>query len=145
MSWEKLKSYKKCIQIRKDENKKMIKYAIRLHQNNLDAHLIFHATPTEPEFDAYELYEHQWYITKYKHTVGFPIKGQSFEMYVITTEIIKEKEYDGLYLYCKRIDKKTNKENNTEFIRLYSDFNKIIAFGTVFDDISKYDENGGIV
>ncbi len=123
----------------------MKKHIIKLHKNNHDAHLIFHATPTYPKNDPYNIYEHQWYITEDENVVGFPIEGESFEMYATTTELIKENEYDGLYLYCKRIDIMTNEENNTEFIRLYSDFNKIIDSGTVFDDISAYDQNGNLV
>ena len=124
---------------------KMKKHVIRLYKNNHDAHLIFHATPTMPELNPYDLFEHQWYITKDKNTAGFPIEGERFEMYATMTELIKEKEYDGLYLYCKRIDKKTSVEKNTEFIRLYSDVNKILDSGTVFDDISAYDKNGNIL
>ncbi|GAF66438.1 putative glycosyltransferase [Bacillus sp. TS-2] len=120
----------------------MKKHLIRLHKNNHDGHLIFHATPTYPKINPYNLFEHHWYITEAKDTVGFPIEGECFEMYVTTTQLIKEKNYDGLYLYCKRIDKKTNAVNNTEFVKLYSDVNKILNCGTVFDDISVYDENG---
>ncbi|MBG9730790.1 hypothetical protein ABD87_14940 [Lysinibacillus sphaericus] len=126
----------------------MKKFAIRRNNINHDAHLIFHATPKMPndphDFDAYDLYEHQWYLTKDINVVGFPIIGECYEMYTTSTNLIKEKDYDGLYLYCKRIDKKSNKVNNTEFIRLYSDVNKIITSGTVFDDLSNYDEDGNI-
>lgn len=121
----------------------MIKYAIKLHDNNHDAHLIFHATPTWPPIDPF--YKHQWYLTEDENSMGFPIQEESYEMYTTTTEQIKEKGYDGWYLYCKRTDIKTFQENNTEFIRLYSDIYKIINSGTVFDDISAYDENGNIL
>lgn len=122
----------------------MKKLVIRLNENNHNAHLIFHASKTTPKVSPYDLFEHQWYITENENKVGLPIDGENFEMYTTTTELIKEKDYDGLYLYCKRIDKKTNIENNTEYIRLYSDINKILESGTVFDDISTYDENGNI-
>lgn len=123
----------------------MKKHAVRLHNNNHEAHLIFHATPTYPPIDPYSLYSHQWYITEDKNVVGSTIEEENYEMFATTTELIKENGYEGLYLYCKRTDIKTNKENHTEFIRLYSDVNKIIDSGTVFDDISQYDENGAIL
>lgn len=121
----------------------MKKTAIRLHNNKQEAHLIFHATPIFPK-NAYEFYDHQWYMTESENTIGVPIKEQCHEMFIITTELIKEKNYNGLYLYCKRTDLKTGKESNTEFIRLYSEVNKIIDSGTIFDDISEYNEHGMI-
>ena len=123
----------------------MKKHVVRLHKNNHDAHLIFHATPATRKINPYDLFEHQWYITEDENTAGFPIEEENFEIYATTTELIKEKDYDSLYLYCKHIDKKTNLENNTEFIRLYSDVNKILDSETIFDDISAYDENGDFI
>ncbi len=49
-----------------------------------------------------------------------------------------------MYLYCKFTYLEANKENTTEFIKLSSDINKIIESGTVFDEISAFDENGQI-
>ncbi|SEG78851.1 hypothetical protein [Bacillus sp. ok061] len=121
----------------------MKKTAIRLYNNKNGAHLIFHATPIYPK-NAYEFYDHQWYITQNETVIGTPITGECYEMFIITTEIIKEKGYDGLYLYCKRTDIKTGKESNTEFIRLDSNLDKIIDSGTIFDAIKQYDEHGSI-
>lgn len=116
----------------------MIKYAIRLHQNNHDAHLIFHATPD------FTHYTWQWYLTDDKNEVGNPIFQQCYESYTITTDLIKEKGYDGLYLYCKYTNLNTMEESKTELVKLFSDVNKIIESGTVFDYLSAYDENGMI-
>ncbi|WP_437834553.1 hypothetical protein ACQRXC_29145 (plasmid) [Niallia taxi] len=120
----------------------MIKTAIRYYDNNRDAHLIFHATPSYPPIDPYSLYKHQWYLTEDKKVVGTPLEEEEYEMYLTNTEQIGKNGFDGLYLYCKRIDIKTNEENNTEFIKLSSDFNTIIESGTIFDDISSFDKNG---
>lgn len=125
--------------IDKDEHKKMKKYAIRLHQNNYDAHLIFHATPDLSH------YIWQWYLTDDKNEVGKPIEEERYEIYTTTTDLIKEKGYDGLYLYCKYTDINTKRESKTEYIKLYSDVNKIIDSGTVFNDVSVYDKNGSIL
>ncbi|AQS42466.1 hypothetical protein LSG23_20685 (plasmid) [Bacillus velezensis] len=122
----------------------MKKYAIRLHQNKCHAHLIFHATPTFPENDPYNLYEHQWYLADNKNTLGNPIEDEQFESYSITTNLIEEEGYDGLYLYCKYTDINTKQEFKSEYIRLYSNFNKIVDSGAVFDKISIYDETGYI-
>lgn len=122
----------------------MKKYAIRLYQNNCDAHLIFHATSTLPNIDPYELYEYQWYLAKNKNALGKPIEEEQFESYTTTTNLIKEKGYNGLYLYCKYIDINTKQEFKSEYIELHSDINKIIDSGSVFDNISEYDRNGSI-
>lgn len=114
----------------------MIKYAIRLHENHNDAHLIFHATPSSIN------HMWQWYLTDDKNEIGKPIEEEIYESYSTATDLIKEKGYDGLYLYCKCTDINTKQEFKTEYIRLYSDVNKIIDSGTVFDDISVYDKNG---
>ncbi|MED4287187.1 hypothetical protein P4678_29125 [Priestia megaterium] len=115
----------------------MIKYAIRLHNNNRDASLIFHAAPDS-------VGHFQWYITEDKNLVGRPIEDELYESYITHTKRIKEEGYEGLYLYCKFTYIDTNKENKTEFIKLFSDVNKIIDSGTVFDEISTFDENGQI-
>ncbi|CAI6330988.1 hypothetical protein [Bacillus subtilis] len=122
----------------------MKKIAIRLH-NNTDAHLIFHATPVQKKINPYDLYEHQWYLTEDKSEIGIPIDGENYEMYSTTTELIKEKNFDGLYLYCKRTDKNTNEESNTEFIRLFSNIIDVLNSGTVFDDVSYFGEDGFII
>ncbi|MFE4047005.1 hypothetical protein [Priestia sp. YIM B13490] len=119
----------------------MIKYAIRFHNNNHDAHLIFHAAPSS---EGHPLCKYQWYLTEDKNLVGKPIEDEQYESYIIRTERVKQEGHEGLYLYCKFTYIDTNKENKTEFIKLFSDVNKIIDSGTVFDEISKYDENGEI-
>ncbi|MEH7291217.1 hypothetical protein COK90_20835 [Priestia megaterium] len=120
----------------------MIKYAIRLHNNNRDASLIFHAAP---DSEGHPLSKFQWYLTEDKNLVGQPIEYALYESYITHTKRIKEEGYEGLYLYCKFTYIETNKENKTEFIKLFSDVNKIIDSGIVFDEISKYDENGQII
>ncbi|MBU8756727.1 hypothetical protein KM927_24940 [Priestia megaterium] len=115
----------------------MIKYAIRLQKNKRDAVLIFHAAPDSKR-------HFQWYITEHKNVVGQPIEDELYESYIINTQRIKEEGYEGLYLYCKFTYLEANKENTTEFIKLSSDINKIIESGTVFDEISAFDENGQI-
>ncbi|PFW93884.1 hypothetical protein [Bacillus pseudomycoides] len=118
----------------------MKKFAInRLHQNEHEAILIFHATPSLSN------YIWQWYLTDNKYKEGNPIEGQHYESWTTATDIIKEKGYDGLYLYCKYTDINTKVESKSEYIKLYSDFNKIIESGTIFDRISKFDENGAII
>ncbi|MEW2059146.1 hypothetical protein ACF09G_37720 [Streptomyces albogriseolus] len=123
----------------------MLKYAIRYHNNNCDAHLIFHATPSYPPIDPYSLYKHQWFLTEDKIHIGRPLEEEMYEMLATNTKEIKEAKLDGLYLYCQRTDIKTNEVNNTEFIRLFSDVNQIIESGTVFDEISAFDENGDFI
>lgn len=118
---------------------KMIKYAIKLNESEKDAHFIFHATPNSTD------YVWQWYITDDKSTSGKAIQGQRNESFTITTELIKERGYDGLYLYCEYTDRKTDEKFKTEFIRLYDDINKIVESGTKFTGISTYNENGNIV
>jgi len=115
----------------------VIKYAIQLHKNNRDAVLIFHAAPDSEGY-------FQWYITEHKNVVGQPIEDELYESYIINTQRIKEEGYEGLYLYCKFTYLEANKENTTEYIKLSSDVNKIIESGTVFDEISAFDENGQI-
>ncbi|MEC0400806.1 hypothetical protein ACO0DA_12160 [Bacillus subtilis] len=117
----------------------MKKYVIRLHNNSKDAHLIFHATPDLSHFS------YQWYLTEYKSVSGIPIEGSQYESYVTTTDIVKEKGYDGLYLYCECIDLNTKREFKTELIKLYSDVNKILDSDTVFDEVSYYDQSGHII
>lgn len=120
----------------------MIKYAIRSHINNCEASLVFHAAP---DSEGHPLSKFQWYITEDKNLVGQPIEDELYESYIIHTKQIKEEGYEGLYLYCKFTYIESNKENKTEFIQLFSDVNKIIDSGTVFDDISKFDEKGNII
>ncbi|CAI8920536.1 hypothetical protein [Priestia megaterium] len=120
----------------------MIKYAIRLHNNDRDAFLILHAAPSS---EGHPLCKFQWYITKDKNLAGQPIEDEQYESYTIKTQRIKEEGYEGLYLYCKFTYIDTNQENKTEFIQLFSDVNKIIDSGTIFDDISKFDEKGNII
>ncbi|RDY83190.1 hypothetical protein [Bacillus amyloliquefaciens] len=122
----------------------MEKYAIRLCDNSYEAHLIFHATPTFSKFNPYELYEYQWYLTEDENQEGTPIEKEQYESYITTTELTKQKGYDGLYLYCKYRDINTNQVFKTEYIRLYSNVNKIIESGTIFDKISVYDSTGHI-
>ncbi|MEH7291506.1 hypothetical protein COK90_20640 [Priestia megaterium] len=119
----------------------MIKYAIRLHNNNRDASLIFHAAP---DSEGHPLSKFQWYLTEDKNLVGQPIENALYESYITHTKRIKEEGYEGLYLYCKFTYLEANKENTTEFIKLSSDITKIIDSGTVFDEISMFDENGQI-
>lgn len=118
---------------------KMKKYAIKLYQSEVAADLIFHATPSLTN------YEWQWYVTDDKNNMGRAIEGQRYESFITTTDLIKERGYEGLYLYCEYKDKSTKKECKTKLIRLYSDINNIINSGTIFDDISAYDEEGMIV
>ncbi|MEB9857291.1 hypothetical protein P4K23_28695 [Bacillus cereus] len=117
---------------------KMKKYAIKLHNNENDAHFIFHATPSLTN------YTWQWYLTNDKGNVGETIEGQRYESFTITTDLIRERGYEGLYLYCEYTNNKTKQKSKTEFIQLHADINKIIDSGTVFDNLSTYDENGMI-
>lgn len=117
----------------------MIKYAIRLFENKVAAHLIFHATPDETR------YSWQWYVTEDKNGEGDKIEGSNHESYITTTDFIKEDGFEELYLYCRFIDIHTKQEYTSEYVRLYSNLNKIIEEGTTFDDISQYNEKGDIV
>ncbi|RBP59322.1 hypothetical protein DES36_11947 [Alkalibaculum bacchi] len=117
----------------------MIKFAIKLYNNDKDAHFIFHATP-----DLIH-YTWQWYLTDDKENIGEPLEGQQYESFVTTTDLIKERGYEGLYLYCEYMDNNTKRKSKTEFIRLHADINKVIDSGIVFDDISTYDKNGMIL
>ncbi|MEH7609538.1 hypothetical protein V7313_26320, partial [Priestia megaterium] len=68
----------------------MIKYAIRLHKNNRDAVLIFHAAPDSEE---HPLSKFQWYMTEHKNVVGQPLEDELYESYIINTQRIKEEGY----------------------------------------------------
>jgi len=117
----------------------MIKYAIRLYNNEKDAHLIFHSTPDQTH------YIWQWYITDDKDSIGKVIEGEDMQSFITTTDLIKENNYDGLFLYCSYRNRNTQEQFKTELIPLYADVNKIIESGTVFDDISTYDKTGEII
>lgn len=122
----------------------MLKTAIRFFNNKIDAQFIFNATPDISKLDSYHLYDHQWFLTDDMEQVGYPIEDENFEMYATSTTLIKKKGYEGLYLYCYRIDKKTRKVTVTEHVRLYSDINKMIESGTVFNCIETFDEYGRV-
>ena len=91
----------------------MIKYAIKLHENHKQGHLIFHAVPVEhtnkyipPSYDDYSW---QWYLSTRKDVVGTPIVEHIYESYITTTEQIAEERYEGLYLYAEYLNKHTKK------------------------------------
>ena len=117
----------------------MIKYAIRLYKNESHAHFIFHSTPSQTG------YIWQWYITKDTNEEGRPLVTQKYQSFGTTTDLIQKKGLEGLYLYCKYIDRETKQEFQTEYIRLYSDIDRMIEEGVVFDDVSHYNEHGMII
>lgn len=127
----------------------MIKYAIRLHENHKQGHLIFHAVPAEhtnkytpPSYDDYSW---QWYLTSKKDVVGTPIDGHIYESYITTTELIKDEKYDGMYLYAEYLNKHTKEIKQTELIRLSNDMDEMINLNRPFDKLSIYDEKGNTV
>ncbi|MCM3227543.1 hypothetical protein [Terribacillus saccharophilus] len=116
----------------------MQKYGIRLFNSDTDAHLIFHATPFSTE------YTWQWYITDDKSKKGEAIKEAIYESFTTTTEIIDKFKENGKYLYCVYIDNETQEEFTSEFIQLFTDFNKIIENNSAFYDVASYDSKGWI-
>jgi predicted DNA-binding protein len=114
----------------------MIKYAINSKEKN-DI-LIFHALPNE-------ITKFQWYISEKINERGNAIEGQTCESYVISTEIIKEKNYYGKYLYCEYLNNKLNVYEKTEYIPLEVSLDSMINKGVIFDDISEFDEKGYII
>ena len=61
--------------------------------------------------------------------MGNPIEEERFESYT-TTDLIKEKGYGGMYLYCKYTDINTKREYKTEhsafmFVSILTAGNKI--------------------
>ena len=117
----------------------MLKHAIRLYSEKRDAHLIFIATPNELHRD------YEWYVTKEIGTRGEKINEQHYPSYPTSTDIIRKRGYEGHYLYCNYLNIHTNKVCCTKPIHLCGDIDKMIAEGTMFDDISQYDEQGAIV
>src|SRR5699024_326337 len=127
----------------------MIKYAIKLHENRKQGHLIFHAVPAEHTNEyippSYDDYSWQWYLTNERDVVGTPIDGHIYESYITTTEQIAEERYEGLYLYAEYLNKHTKKIKRTEFIRLSSDIDEMINLNNPFEKVSIYDEKGNTV
>lgn len=117
----------------------MIKYAIRFYKDTSHAQFIFHATPNQTA------YIWRWCITSDIQEEGRPLTKQTYQSFGITTDLIQKKGLEGLYLYCEYIDRQTKQEFQTEYIRLHSNIDKMIAEGVVFDEISNYNENGMIV
>jgi|SRR5690625_263993 len=124
----------------------MIKYAIKLHENHKQAHIVFHAVPEEhinknipPSYDDYSW---QWYLTNEKEVVGTPIDGHIYVSYITTTEEIKDEEYEGMYLYAEYRKKHTKEIKQTEFISLSSDIDEMINLNSPFDKLSIYDKQG---
>ncbi|MBU3173354.1 hypothetical protein [Clostridium estertheticum] len=113
----------------------MLKYAIK-HKNN-DV-LIFHALPNV-------MTKFQWYISENVFEQGVPIDGQIYESYSLSAEIIKENTYVGKYLYCEYLATESNQYQKTEYIQLGLSIDSMINNGTIFDDISKFSEQGDIV
>lgn len=114
----------------------MEKYGIKSKDNN-DI-LIFHALPNE-------ITKFQWYISENIYDKGKPIDGQIYELYTLSTEVIKRKNFVGKYLYCEYLIPGLNQYQKTEYIRLDLSIDSMVNDGVVFDDISKFDEQGNIV
>ena len=127
----------------------MIKYAIKLHENRKQGHLIFHAVPAEHTNEyippSYDDYSWQWYLTNEKDVVGTSIDGHIYESYITTTEQIEEEKLDGMYLYAEYLNKHTKEIKRTEFIRLSSDIDEMINSNSPFDKVSIYDKKGNAV
>lgn len=114
----------------------MKKYGIKSKDNN-DI-LIFHALPNETA-------KFQWYISENINEKGRPINGQIYESYTLSTEVIKRKNFVGKYLYCEYLVQGLNQYEKTEYIKLDLNIDSMVNSGVIFDDISKFDEQGNIV
>lgn len=114
----------------------MEKYGIKSKDNN-DI-LIFHALPNETT-------KFQWYISENIHEKGQPINQQTYESYILSIEVIKRKKFIGKYLYCEYLIAWLNQYQKTEYIKLGLSIDSMVDDGVVFDDISKFDEQGNIV
>ncbi|WP_080871734.1 hypothetical protein [Oceanobacillus timonensis] len=127
----------------------MIKYAIKLHENHKQGHLIFHAVPEEHTNEhippSYDDYSWQWYLTNEKGVLGRPIDEHVYESYITSTEQIEYEKYDGMYLYAEYLNKHTQERKRTEFVRLSSDMDEMINLNVPFDKLSIYDEKGAII
>ncbi|MCK1999807.1 hypothetical protein MZM54_00235 [[Brevibacterium] frigoritolerans] len=119
--------------------KKIVKYVVKINGSN--SIFIFHALP----FKQQEITTFQWYIAKNINEQGEPIKKQEFESYTISGEQIMTNGYNGKYLYCGYINKKTGEYAKTEYIKLHSNVNEMILEGVIFDDISETDIQGNII
>ncbi|WP_283690475.1 hypothetical protein [Clostridium perfringens] len=113
----------------------MEKYGIKSKDNN-DI-LIFHALPNETT-------KFQWYISENINEKGKPIDEQIYESYTLSTEVIKRKNFVGKYLYCEYLTPGLNQYEKTEYIKLGLTIDSMINEGVIFDDISKFDEQGNI-
>lgn len=114
----------------------MKKYGIKSKDNN-DI-LIFHALPNE-------VTKFQWYISENIHENGKPINEQIYESYTLSTEVIKRKNFVGKYLYCEYLIQGLNQYEKTEYIKLDLNIDSMVDSGVIFDDISKFDEDGNII
>src|SRR5699024_7591980 len=94
----------------------MIKYAIKLHENHKQGHLIFHAVPAEHTNEyippSYDDYSWQWYLSNEKNVVGTPIDGHIYESYITTTEQIEYKKIKSINKKNKEVIKL--KENHKQ-------------------------------
>lgn len=127
----------------------MIKYAIKLHENHEQGHLIFHAIPVKHTNEyippSYDDYSWRWYLTTEKDILGNPIDGHIYESYITTTEQIEKEKLDGVYLYAEYLNKHTKEIKRTEFIRLSSDMEEMINLNSPFDKLLIYDKKGNAV
>lgn len=127
----------------------MIKYAIKLHENHKQAHLVFHAVPEEHTNEyippSYDDYSWQWYLTNEKDVAGTPISEHIYESYITTTEQIKNDNLVGMYLYAEYQIKHTKEIKRTEFICLSSDIDEMINLNSPFDKVSIYDKKDNTV
>ncbi|AUM93806.1 TPA: hypothetical protein LA742_001145 [Clostridium botulinum] len=113
----------------------MIKYAIKSKDNN-DV-LIFHALPNG-------MAKFQWYISESIREQGVPINGQIYESYPLLSKMIKENNYAGKYLHCEYLTAESSHYQKTEYIQLDLSIDNMISNGTIFDDISEFNEQGNI-
>ncbi|MEK5105019.1 hypothetical protein MKX83_24060 [Cytobacillus sp. FSL M8-0252] len=112
----------------------MIKYIHTKNKSPYDSDLILCADSNEntPSYNPYSTFKFQWYLTKEKNRPGIPLRFQEYDILILSTEEIKRKNYNGLYLYCILTDVRTKQEQTTESIKLYSDINKVIEFNSSF-------------
>lgn len=115
----------------------MEKYAIKSKKSKDNDILILHALPNE-------MAKFQWYISENICEQGILIDGQVYESYTISAEKIKENNYEGKYIHCEYLKTKLDNYEKTEYTLLDYSIDNMIKNGTIFNDISEFDEEGNI-
>jgi len=108
-------------------------YAIRRPNGHAD--LVFHGRPKNEESEPEDPYVYQWRLEDKRTGDSVIMKGQEFESFILTTEMIIELGFECWQLYCRRFHEKTNEMSETMRVCLKPDLDTMIEAGVPFDDV----------